>query len=110
MPIAAAQSNPTACFRNGSAMLEEDGMRTRAWRRRQHARIKARIAAWPWVARENLATSENLATDPVWLGKMVQTPHPCSGMCCGNPRKWWGEITRQERRKADDAAEQMSDL
>jgi hypothetical protein len=85
-------------------MLEENDMRTRAWRRRQQARIKARIAAWPWVA------CEDLAADPIWLGKMVQTPHPCSGMCCGNPRKWWGEMTRQERRKADDAAEQMSEI
>lgn len=24
--------------------------------------------------------------------------HPCSGPCCGNPRKWWGELTMQERR------------
>lgn len=22
----------------------------------------------------------------------------CSGRCCGNPRKWFGEVTIQERR------------
>lgn len=22
----------------------------------------------------------------------------CSGMCCGNPRRWFGELTMQERR------------
>jgi hypothetical protein len=23
----------------------------------------------------------------------------CSGPCCGNPRKWFGEVTVQERRE-----------
>lgn len=30
------------------------------------------------------------------IRKNAVTPHPCSGYCCGNPRKWFGEATRQE--------------
>lgn len=25
--------------------------------------------------------------DPKWVGRMASTPHPCSGRCCGNPRR-----------------------
>lgn len=25
----------------------------------------------------------------------------CSGPCCGNPRKWFGELTMQERRHVE---------
>lgn len=32
------------------------------------------------------------------LGMVSTTPHPCSGHCCGNPRKWFGELTIQEKR------------
>lgn len=32
------------------------------------------------------------------LGMVVNTAHPCSGYCCGNPRKWFGELTIQERK------------
>lgn len=31
--------------------------------------------------------------------------HNCSSYCCGNPRKWFGELTMQERRfYADDGS------
>lgn len=29
----------------------------------------------------------------------------CSGPCCGNPRRWFGELTMQERRARDSALE-----
>jgi hypothetical protein len=32
---------------------------------------------------------------------------PCSRACCGNPRKWYGEKTRQEKIADIDAAEQI---
>ena len=32
------------------------------------------------------------------LGKAVGTPKPCSCFMCGNPRKYYGEKTVQERR------------
>lgn len=34
------------------------------------------------------------------LKVFVDTPCRCSGYCCGNPRKWFGELTVQERRFA----------
>lgn len=37
---------------------------------------------------------------PFWLGFHASTPKPCSGSCCGNQRKWFGEKPIQER-KAD---------
>jgi hypothetical protein len=32
-------------------------------------------------------SNKELADDPKFIGRMVQTPHPCSRMCCGNPRR-----------------------
>jgi hypothetical protein len=31
----------------------------------------------------------------------------CSGPCCGNPRRWYGELTRQEIRHAITCSEVM---
>ena len=41
---------------------------------------------------------------PEWLTDRVvgiesKSPHLCSGMCCGNPRKWFGMKSVQERRQ-----------
>jgi hypothetical protein len=38
-------------------------------------------------------------TDPinvVCIGYFRKVRKPCSGSCCGNPRKWFGELTIQE--------------
>lgn len=32
------------------------------------------------------------------LGMLLSTTHLCSGVCCGNPRRWLGERTIQEQR------------
>lgn len=32
------------------------------------------------------------------ISAWVDTPKPCSSYCCGNPRKWFGSKTIQERR------------
>ena len=32
------------------------------------------------------------------IGITAHTPHPCSGPCCGNPRRHFGHMTMQERR------------
>jgi hypothetical protein len=32
-------------------------------------------------------------------GMMARTPKPCSGPCCGNRRRHFGERTVQERRR-----------
>jgi hypothetical protein len=48
----------------------------------------------------------NWGMDEEWidgrrLGMTVASPHPCSGPCCGNPRKWFNELTRQEKREEE---------
>ena len=40
----------------------------------------------------------DLSKDPFALSKAVDTPHPCSGCCCGNPRKHFDSLTIQERK------------
>ena len=47
---------------------------------------------------------KDLAGNPKFIGRMVQTPHPCSGFCCGNPRrKWKGkEVRTLQERIADE--------
>jgi len=44
------------------------------------------------------------------LGMLAATATLCSGHCCGSPRKWFGELSTQERRwhaGADDACREM---
>jgi hypothetical protein len=44
------------------------------------------------------------------LGILASTPAMCSGYCCGSPRKWFGELSMQERRghaRADQACQEM---
>lgn len=36
------------------------------------------------------------------LGFIATTPKACSCYGCGNPRKFWGELTIQERRQFDE--------
>lgn len=35
------------------------------------------------------------------LGISINTPCPCSCFMCGNPRKYYNEVTRQEKRCQD---------
>lgn len=39
--------------------------------------------------------------EPKLLGKVIDTPTPCSCWMCGNPRRHFQELTRQERRAID---------
>lgn len=32
------------------------------------------------------------------FSQFADNPKMCSGYCCGNPRKWFGELTRQEKK------------
>jgi len=41
---------------------------------------------------------------------LFKTRTPCSGMCCGNPRKWYGERTRQELIADEDMQCQLEDI
>ncbi len=74
----------------------------RALRRHHRARIKqARRHYWG-----RLSACMPPLTD-AQLGRLVHTAHLCSGFCCGNPRKWLGELTVQERRWQQESVEQL---
>lgn len=38
---------------------------------------------------------------PKQLGCVCNTPQPCSEACCGNPRKFFNEVTMQEKKSAE---------
>lgn len=40
------------------------------------------------------------------LGKVASTAAPCSCVICGNPRKFFGELTMQERRLSARASDE----
>jgi len=61
-----------------------------AQRRHHAARLKAKRKSYH---------GGNASASPVQLGKTVHTPARCSCYACGNPRKWFGEATIQERRQ-----------
>lgn len=62
----------------------------RALRRHHVARLK-RSRRFHW--------GRDLAQEPKPLAKAVDTPCPCSCWMCGNPRRYFGELTPQERRE-----------
>lgn len=69
---------------------------SRALRRHHRQRLKhARKTYWSYDRLEPMS--------PATLGKVVDTPHPCSQACCGNPRRHFGTRTRQEQRFSADA-------
>jgi len=76
-----------------------------AHRRHHIERLKSRRrsmlrAEWPRLGDE-------LADDPAFIGGLVTTHTRCSCPMCGNPRKWFGTLTRQELRADIDAGEQL---
>lgn len=64
---------------------------SRALRRHHRERLKQARRYWRWGR-------EDLAVHPVQWGKALKTPAICSCPMCGNPRKWFGDATVQERR------------
>lgn len=68
---------------------QEDAMENnKASRRRHHDdRVKNnRRSHW----------GRDISEDPKAWGKSKDTPTPCSCAACGNPRKYFGELTHQE--------------
>jgi hypothetical protein len=63
-----------------------------AERRAERARIKRNRRCW-W-GRKLESGAE--------LGRVIDTPTPCSCWMCGNPRRWVGERTFQERRRLQE--------
>lgn len=68
-------------------------MRGLAFRRHQLEKKKARIRFI--VGR--IWEEPDLARDQRFVGLWARSPHPCSGYCCGNPRKWFGHKTVKEQ-------------
>ncbi len=66
--------------------------------RREAGIRKARRVLAVWRACASADLRCEYADDGPIAQRLLQTRVPCSGPCCGNPRRWWGEKTRQERR------------
>lgn len=47
----------------------------------------------------------NLTNEAAILGKLAHTATPCSCFMCGNPRRYFLELTMQERRLLQDVGE-----
>lgn len=80
-------------------MQEKDN--ARAVRRHHRERLmKARQNYW---GNRSLGKDNPSQTEGEWsprtLGMVVNTRQMCSGCCCGNSRKWFGERTIQEQRR-----------
>ncbi len=75
---------------------------SRALRRHHRARLKS--------ARRLYWGRGYFELTPRQLGMLVTTAHLCSGMCCGNPRKWFGERTLAEQRELQESvADRLAD-
>ena len=68
-------------------------MRGRALKRHHARRNKKKVRYYYmyWYDLDDVPT-------PRQNGINARTKHPCSGACCGNPRRHFGELTMQERR------------
>jgi len=64
-------------------------MSKRAIRRHHETRIKQRVADYFGGYARGQARQ---------LGKLSHARQPCSCWMCGNPRRWFGEMSLQERR------------
>lgn len=71
--------------------------RTRDYRRGCAERAKRRVARHIFW-RFNRWGHGYLASDPHYVGREARTRHPCSCAMCGNPRRHFRGLTRQERR------------
>lgn len=62
--------------------------------RRKKAKVR-KIVKDVWYSPAGVRLDKN----EKFVGKMAHTPKPCSGMCCGNPRRHYkgkGKLTMQE--------------
>jgi len=77
-------------------------MRDRGWRRAQRARKIEAIRKWLWNRNGRLVAYKGMdaAREEVimWAKHRYSAPACCSGFCCGNPRRHFGELTMAERR------------
>jgi hypothetical protein len=101
--------------------MEKSMARTRDWRRAQKNRYKKHV--WNYLKHRysNLDKPNSVAYSGIWVDKQgierriatwqdvfesrtqqvnysVNNRQMCSKQCCGNPRKWFGQIKIQERK------------
>lgn len=87
-------------------MLSEKNM-ARALRRHHARRLKAVRRTYWGHGRPGCSGFD---WTPRQLGLVVNTPQICSCWVCGNPRRWFGERSMQERRLFQvDVASQLSE-
>ncbi len=73
--------------------LDRKFMKSRAIRRHHEKRIKRRVKEYyGGIHRDNTRR----------LGQIAGTRTPCSCWMCGNPRKYFNDLTVQERRLCGD--------
>lgn len=69
-------------------------MRNREWRRAEREKAIQRLVTWlghyPFY-RDDVPERRERAM------RWYKHPAMCSSYCCGNPRKWFGQLSRQER-------------
>ena len=65
-------------------------MRTKAWRRQQEFKKKKNVVYHNWFSW--------FEQTPRTVGKKAHSPKMCSCWMCGNPRKYFNEMTIQEKR------------
>ena len=98
-------------------------MRDRAYRRWQAEKKKKKVSTYfnnEWYVRvddetkspvsvcyaDKLLYKKGYNQDPKRIGALTTTPTPCSCYMCGNPRKHFGALTRQEiKAQLDDKDE-----
>ena len=68
----------------------------RGIRRAHRARLIANRRKTYWGG-ESSRYNWGKGFEPGQLGVMARTPCVCSCWMCGNPRRYWGEVTRAER-------------
>jgi hypothetical protein len=76
-------------------MSDRESIQSRALRRHQRQRMIARA--------NSVADTMGIAEDrrSWWALRTYQHLAKCSCPMCGNPRRWFGQPTVQERRRAD---------
>ena len=79
--------------------MDSRNLRDRGWRRwRRHVVQSRRLKKDFADHYDNVARA--CYTDPKLRAFLADTPNRCSGPCCGNPRRFFGETTIPERRNA----------
>ena len=77
------------------------------WRRREEKKRAERVLR---VWRKYWRNVDWLDSDGLIAQVMLRTRVRCSCPMCGNPRRWWGQRTRQELRADDEMAVQLDDV